>query len=381
MAKFRVPYFVWRSGRPRWEPGPSVRALGFRGLDLKGPDGNFLPEGAALDRARELNRNVEAVRATPGSSPGAGAAESRTVRALVKRYEASAAWKKLAPRTQRGYRQHLLIIEARFGARLVGAIVRDEIETFLDELVEQRGLATANAVMRTMRLLLYYARDALEWIERNRLTKFRMTMPEGRLVLWTPDEIAAFVSSAETLELEAQGDAAILALFTGQRRGDVLRLAPLVLEDGVYRVRQAKTGATAYVPSTRPLEQRLALLRARRKEKWPNVVFKTEIVSSRTGRAYDADGSQFGDEFREVRAHAATSCPSILEKRFADLRDTAVTWLLDAGCDEARVATITGHSLSTVRTILDKHYFVRHADSAKGAGVLLEAFLAKRGMG
>lgn len=379
MAKLKVPYFVWRSGRPRWEPGPSVRALGFRGQDLRGPDGQWLPEGEAIARARALNANVEAVRQQRAAAPALPEAP-RNIRELIKNYRSSAAWKRLAPRTQRGYAQHFVQIEQTFGIRLAGHIVRGEMASFFDELAETRGLATANAVMRTLRLLLYFARDELEWIDRNRLTKFRMPAPEGRLVLWEPEEISAFVGAAESMGLDAQADAVLLALFTGQRRGDLLRLPPLVLEDGVYRIRTSKTGATAYVPATRVLGERLDAMRTRRAKAWPNVCFKTEIVSA-AGRAYDPEGSAFGDEFRAVRSAAADCTATIAQKRFADLRDTAVTWLFDAGCDEAKIATITGHSLATVRTILDKHYFVRHAGQARAAGALLDAFLAKRGMG
>jgi hypothetical protein len=41
---------------------------------------------------------------------------------------------------------------------------------------------------------------------------------------------------------------------------------------------------------------------------------------------------------------------------FNYLRGTAVTRLALAGSKEAEIATITGHSLSEVNSILDKHY-------------------------
>ena len=106
--------------------------------------------------------------------------------------------------------------------------------------------------------------------------------------------------------------------------------------------------------------------------------FSTELVSAK-GCAYDPEGSTFGDELRAVRTVAAKTLPTIAEKLFADLRDTAVTWLFDAGCDEPEIADITGDSRATVRTILDKHYFVRHAGQARAVGALLDAFLSKRG--
>ncbi|MGH6876106.1 MAG: hypothetical protein ACREHV_01875 [Rhizomicrobium sp.] len=52
---------------------------------------------------------------------------------------------------------------------------------------------------------------------------------------------------------------------------------------------------------------------------------------------------------------------------FNDLRGTAVTRLALAGCTEAEIATIIGHSLRDVRSILDAHYVHRDpalADSA-----------------
>lgn len=44
---------------------------------------------------------------------------------------------------------------------------------------------------------------------------------------------------------------------------------------------------------------------------------------------------------------------------FNDLRGTAVTRLALAGCTEAEIATISGHSLRDVRSILDAHYLNR----------------------
>lgn len=49
---------------------------------------------------------------------------------------------------------------------------------------------------------------------------------------------------------------------------------------------------------------------------------------------------------------------------FNDLRGTAVTRLALAECTEAEIATITGHSLRDVRSILDAHYL--HRDLALG---------------
>jgi hypothetical protein len=59
------------------------------------------------------------------------------------------------------------------------------------------------------------------------------------------------------------------------------------------------------------------------------------------------------------------------------LRGTAVTRLALVGCSEAEIATITGHSLSNVRSILDKHYLHRDIELARSAITKLEMGYAK----
>jgi len=57
----------------------------------------------------------------------------------------------------------------------------------------------------------------------------------------------------------------------------------------------------------------------------------------------------------------------IIGVTFNDLPGTAVTRLALAGCTEAELATITGHSLRNVRSILDAHYLHRDPALAESA--------------
>ncbi|GCA49265.1 T5orf172 domain protein [Sinorhizobium sp. KGO-5] len=56
-------HLVWRDGRPRWEPSPTARSLGFKGRDLKDEEGNWLPLAEATAAAEEVNRKVDELRA------------------------------------------------------------------------------------------------------------------------------------------------------------------------------------------------------------------------------------------------------------------------------------------------------------------------------
>ena len=64
---------------------------------------------------------------------------------------------------------------------------------------------------------------------------------------------------------------------------------------------------------------------------------------------------------------AATKA-GIVGVTFHDLRGTAVTRLALVGCTEAEIATITGHSLRHVRSILDANYL--HRDPALGESAI-----------
>jgi hypothetical protein len=50
-----VPHFLWRDGRPRWEPSPTLRKLGWKGRDLKDGKGSYLSLQHALDEAHMIN--------------------------------------------------------------------------------------------------------------------------------------------------------------------------------------------------------------------------------------------------------------------------------------------------------------------------------------
>lgn len=421
MAKLDVPYFTWRDGRPRWQPGPILRARGFKGQDLKDAAGAWLAYGPAIQAAQALNAAVrQAVLAsgekTPAPKP---AAEDRTLAALFKRFKASTKYKApegckppIGARTKEAYDAHMDLLEEWAGDQLVTAISRAAIEDLHAELAAERGAATANAVMRTLRRTLYYAVDSLEWVSKNRAARLDEIDVEGRLEAWEAEEIATFVAAADYLGLESQADAAILGLTIGQRQNDILILQEAAYKDGAYTLRPQKTAhrkkpKIVHVRVPKVGRDRIEAARARKAHRWPKIKHTLEIISEETGLPYHKDGSHFRKIFRIVRAFAAgdpsrlmelsaefratlpatamlpganlpfTPMPSILGKQWLDLRDTAVTWRFLAGYTIAEICNDTGHTLATATAILDKHYFVRDEALSHSGGDKLEAYLAK----
>lgn len=406
MAKLKVPYFKWRDGRPRWEPGPGLRAKGFAGQDLK-RDGQWLDKPAAIAAALSINEKLEKGEALP-QSPSA-----RTITALFAELRKSPKFKeeigpikgkgrRLADRTRDGYVRHLELVEPVIGDLIAADVSPAVMEGLYEELCETRGVAMANAIMRTVKMALYYGVNKLRWFSHNPVAGIELAELDGRTVRWTPEENATFIAAADWCGLPAIGDGHVLGLETAANRGDVIAFPELKLDEGVYRLKRAKTGRDFFIPPTERLESRLAVMRARKAERFPNVVFTHELVDFTTGAAFPAEGTRFTHQHEMVRAVASglvfsienairilggnapilrnlpfTPMPSIWGKRFQDLRDTAITEMFEAGCDIARIATITGHSLKTVQDIIDKHYFVRHAGLAIDAGKRLDAHRRK----
>jgi integrase len=92
----------------------------------------------------------------------------------------------------------------------------------------------------------------------------------------------------------------------------------------------------------------------------------TIILVNRHGLPWTANG--FRSSWRK-----ACQAAGIVGVTFNDLRGTAVTRLALAGCTEAEIATITGHTLRDVRSILDANYLHRDPALAEAAIRKLEA--------
>jgi integrase len=147
----------------------------------------------------------------------------------------------------------------------------------------------------------------------------------------------------------------LLALWTGQRQGDLLRL-PWNAYDGKHiRLRQSKTGARVVIPVGAPLKAAL--------DAAPKV--SPIILTNRGGKPWLSESFRWS-------WNRACKAAGIVGLTFHDLRGTAVTRLALAGATEAEIATITGHSMRSVRAILDTHYLARDPALGESAIAKLE---------
>ena len=245
--------------------------------------------------------------------------------------------------------KHIKKIEAKFGDFPLGALTdrrsRGEFMAWRDQL----ALRSRRQADYTWQILA----RILSWALNRGLVAANPCERGGHLYrgsradkIWTDTDENAFLEKApKHLHLPL-----LLALWTGQRQGDLLRL-PWSSYDGTHiRLRQGKTGARVVIPVGAPLKAALDATQRR----------STIILVNSDGMPWTGDG--FRSSWRKACAAAGVSGVT-----FHDLRGTAVTRLAIAGCTEVQIAAITGHSLKDVGAILDAHYLKRDPALAEEA--------------
>jgi integrase len=261
-----------------------------------------------------------------------------TMNGLIRDYTLSPEFGKLADSTQREYRRMLSKAEVKFGNMPLAALedprVRQDFLSWRASVAKTSGEREADNRLSVISAMLSWGKENGQ-IFSNHVAGFRRLHSADRSeLIWLPEHIHAFMAVAP-IELQR---ALILALHTGQRQGDLLRLTWGNYDGALVSLRQGKTGRKVEIPCTSALKQMLDSI-----ERTTAVVLTTKTSRPWTARYFKAQWE------------AATKKAGITELHFHDLRGTAVTMLAEAGCTTPQIAAITGHSLKTVTTILDKY--------------------------
>lgn len=292
-----------------------------------------------------------------------------TLSGLIREFEATAKWRKLAESTRSEYRRVITFWEDRYGTCPLAALeekeFRRDVLKWHDEYSADFPREADNRVTILARILSWAAKDGP--LERNVLDSFDRAYHSDRSEkIWLPEHVVAFLAVAEP-EMQL---GMVLALHTGQRQGDLLRLAwtnysgtHLSLRQGKSR-RGGKPGRLVTVRCTHALKSTLDALEKR----------SPLILTTKTGRAFKK--RYFADQWEKTCKAAG-----IDGLHFHDLRGTTVTMLFQAGCNLGEIVLITGHSLRRAQEILDK-YLARTSTLADNAIAkfenVLETDFAKR---
>jgi integrase len=280
------------------------------------------------------------------------APQAGVLQSILQRYQAASEFTGLAERTRRDYVVQIKLIEKKFADFPLVALTDKRARHIFREWRDQLALKSKRQADYAWSVLA----RVLSWGLDRGLVNANPCEKGGRLYrgsradkTWTHDDERAFLARAPAhMHLPL-----LLALWTGQRQGDLLRL-PWTAYDGTrIRLKQSKTQRRISIPVGEPLKRAIDAAKSARA---PSV---TILVTSE-GQPWTPDG--FRSSWRKACARAG-----IVGVTFHDLRGTAVTRLALCGCTEPEIATFTGHSLNDVRSILEVHYLQRDpalADSA-----------------
>ena len=261
--------------------------------------------------------------------------------ALTDAYQDSGDFLGLADRTRQDYTKLIKQIVAEFGEMPIAALAdrrtRAEFMTWRDGLAKKSRRQADYAWTVLARVL--------SWSVDRGLSDANPCAKGGRLYsgsradkTWSVEDIAAFRTKASP----ALSLALTLALWTGQRQGDLLRLTWSDYDGAAIRLKQSKTGRRVMVPVGTPLK---TVLDSTKRE-------SPRVLVNNDGIPWTPDG--FRVSWRKACIKA-----KVKGVTFHDLRGTAVLNLALAGATEAEIATITGHSLKDVRSTLDASYLSR----------------------
>jgi integrase len=280
-----------------------------------------------------------------------------TLLSLLQAYQSSADFLGLSDRTRLDYVRLIRLIEHDYADFPLAAVAdrraRADFLQWRDKLAERSHRQADYAWTVLARVFSWAKHRGL--ITTNPCEKGGRVYRGSRVdSVWSSDEEESFLRNAAwSLRL-----AFLLALWTGQRQGDLLRLSWAAYDGEKIRLRQSKTGRPVVIPVGTPLKAALDAAAGSRKS--------PIILVTSAGRPWSPNG--FRSSWRKACAKAGVAGVT-----FNDLRGTAVTRLAVAGCTEPEIATLTGHTLQQVRSILDAHYLHRDVALAENAILKLEA--------
>lgn len=154
-------------------------------------------------------------------------------------------------------------------------------------------------------------------------------------IIWTSDDVRAFREAAD----EPLRNATDVALWTALREVDVIGLRSYQFNEGWLTVIPQKTrkhGVKLFLPYylIRPLAETVGRLFAREMDG------DALVLLSHLGEPWN---ERLLRRYVEAAREKAGVNPDL---RFGDLRGTAVTWMLEAGCTDAEVGSISGHGIA-----------------------------------
>jgi integrase len=239
-------------------------------------------------------------------------------------YVKSKKFQGLAVRTKCIYLNGIDSLDPFFGGMKLKDITRPKVIEFRDSLYHQPG--KCRIAIATLNNILKFAYDR-GWVPVNHAARLGDMPPQKEIERWQEDEIDKFLTTAP----QHIKDAMMLALYTGQRRSDLVMMRWPDYDGQTIHVVQRKTGVELWIPVHPKLKAHLAVMAKRRKPFNDN-----RILTNIFGQPWGSDS---------LRGAFKRHCAKIglQAKMLHGVRKTTASILGEVGCTVHQIMAITGH--------------------------------------
>jgi integrase len=276
-------------------------------------------------------------------------------------------------KTVEGYRYQFATFLTNWKERRLSDISRDDVERLHAKLGQDHGSYMANRVLSLVRAVFNLAIDKRHPVT-NPAARLRPFAEHSRERFLQADELPKFWAALDSEPSDKVRDFIRFALFSGQRRGNVLSMkwADIDMERGVWTIPQTKTGRHQ-VPLSQPA---MDILRRR---------FAAKDSSGPLDKATGLHGPSeyvfpglhgsgyLKDPMRQWRGVLKRA--GIADLRIHDLRRSLGSWQTATGANTAIVGKTLGHSRPETTAIYSRvtENTVRQSVDVAAAAILAAA--------
>lgn len=268
---------------------------------------------------------------------------------LVARYRKSAEFEALRPLTQLDYGKTLDLIDREMGDQPFALTTSPMVKAVRDD--HRDTPRKAHKIKQTLsRLYSWAGEEGLVEPGFNPASHVKRLKGRAKAITpWSEHEIAAFLSAAP-LWLQTP---VLLALYTGQRREDVVRMTWADYQGAFIRVRQSKTGEPLDLACHKVLRSHLSAIKTS---------FGGPICRTAKGRPFTANSLS-----QAVRRQIAVLPGFPQDRSVHGLRYAAAGRLDEAGCTLTEAVAVLGH-----RTYQMAHRYMAQRRASEAANARQE---------
>ncbi|MCR5875110.1 hypothetical protein LRS10_13510 [Phenylobacterium sp. J426] len=341
--------------RVLFEVPPRLRPSGWSAtipLPIKEPRAGNL---ADADEVRRIQQDAKALyEKLQRERRGIVKEPDRSMKVLVRAWQASDEWKVLKPASVQSYKAYIrnvLALSEAAGHPDPTHLSVVDVKAFLSFFNDKP--TTKKHTLKVLRILMNYA-IGLGWRTDNPCATVKVKVPTAKALIWEQSDVDAYVAAAKKRGRPSIAVMILMLWEIGQRVTDARSFrAGAEYRDGVFKFAQSKTGAEVEIRVSDALREMLD-------EQGDGQMFVFRDES--TGKAYTAE--RLVRVFEPIRDDVVAAGGRALKMKW--LRHSCVVQLARHDATIPEIASITGHTLASVHNILS-HYLPRDTKVAENA--------------